>query len=1444
MESKQKMMNKKPFEYYIFKLEKDSIIPSENGLKKNQRFRCDICNAIFKRGFSLKRHYLRFHINVIYINERDLANCGITPTETTETGLYKCHDCSTHFDFKEELMDHRNSYHINGRKPGGVNYFCDRCSMTFTNKHNFLSHVKRACQTEDVKVCPHCQKEYARKGRLEKHMLHCKTECKKLQKSDNDLHKMPVLQAIAPEEVHIDEESKSIESIDGSDNNSRSSLINDFHHSLNQSESAADQDSVMGLPFGTENTFDLGQNVERYVRDADNKVYLVLDSAKVVYPSSDRPYDDPGYYETDYPFILDDSNIDVDKPQESDEPSLTWQELKFSADSESQDVFIRVRAAYVDNSNGAEALRPYSHTAGEKSGILFITENCTPVKVNSNITPVNAQGLKSETYHNDRPKVDLSQIFNLINANDLNIIETTAPNCHQERNVDDGSEPKRPKTEGRKTHLFRSRHTCPECGKSFGKSGQMISHRRLAHGSDGVKTTIYSFSKSNYLPLWSPNRDELDEPPHERTEQSLDFVNLRCSENNELFIDGKLTNSDCADTLCSLPFVCADRLSWKRHKYLDLMTEDKRNQFLSDMIMFPLAEQFLVHSKLNCDTFYTPYPFDVLSSVGLLKKEKVNIEQNSQGFEGIWSLPMCFICRACGYRSKYLSNYLSHQNYSHPLIFPSHMVLYMDSSEVPKELWSDWAFGRKMLRASLKKKGRKRLRSLATLAQNINIVTTNLAEISAKTKSKRARNSFLKACTKCETKVLSLLELHSHIVECGEKLQSARISPPQRHRNSESRRKHSIKGRRGMKRKIPSNEDLTKRKSGKRKHDDFVLDHGSNSTRRITRSQLKPDPTIQKEANQVQFKDLKSYQGIDCEPPPCVRTKKVKPKGKLLFEASGTSNRKPKVESTPLRYTRSSSKLKTPPALATKNSSQQDFDLNTLNVAKRNILTSLSVSNNSAFPTVKMEPMQFLACPNCSQTFLKNHEFHKHFENCAASSPEAQTLEITVSRGHSTDFRSIQTQTLDYIDLDTALTLADANHVEVWDKDKQFMQETSSAKDTNKRQRPHQFKMFHGSTSKSILGLSIEKRLHLGNKLQLLIDNRRKDDDEFDSEMLAVLQSLPEKSLYLALCCPICLRRYKYRLKFRRHLIQGLINGCVQPKTALEKDLPENILSLFQGEEYCTSLKVKKLSNKLAHIIHNMIQNAESDCSVTWALKNIGSLPSVEDIETLIQRSDNTEIQSFFSQSKLHAFSLELILERNKISQTRRKRKTIRDTLPARPKSAPISSSQKRRKSDNMPDLLNLSREARIDDLLEKELGAIILQQKYLNEPPMHSYSPDMYPGLQLEPRPLSEPCLYEQNNDVVIAMLEPIKVEPNETVGDSGYFSGNNSIGSFVDADPSSFVPIDYPMPRLLPFQPIISTEEDESLQTAYDSPPVLECPGELTDAHYGSWSTDSLFN
>lgn len=60
--------------YYQFQLEPHHVI--DNGGKGGQKvFVCDIDGCIFKRSFSLKRHYLRFHINFSFLSPRDINNC-------------------------------------------------------------------------------------------------------------------------------------------------------------------------------------------------------------------------------------------------------------------------------------------------------------------------------------------------------------------------------------------------------------------------------------------------------------------------------------------------------------------------------------------------------------------------------------------------------------------------------------------------------------------------------------------------------------------------------------------------------------------------------------------------------------------------------------------------------------------------------------------------------------------------------------------------------------------------------------------------------------------------------------------------------------------------------------------------------------------------------------------------------------------------------------------------------------------------------------------------------------------------------------------------------------------------------------------------------------------------------------------------------------------------
>ena len=44
-------------------------------------YRCDICNGVYRHAFSLKRHYIRNHINYLYICEADRLNCCIKTEE-------------------------------------------------------------------------------------------------------------------------------------------------------------------------------------------------------------------------------------------------------------------------------------------------------------------------------------------------------------------------------------------------------------------------------------------------------------------------------------------------------------------------------------------------------------------------------------------------------------------------------------------------------------------------------------------------------------------------------------------------------------------------------------------------------------------------------------------------------------------------------------------------------------------------------------------------------------------------------------------------------------------------------------------------------------------------------------------------------------------------------------------------------------------------------------------------------------------------------------------------------------------------------------------------------------------------------------------------------------------------------------------------------------------
>ena len=144
---------------FLFQLEPVHLIKMSDGQKL---FACDICSGVYQRSFSLKRHFLRTHINHRYLTERDISNCCIivserfakenpsgssverknvavgtdidetqgSPDDVTKNlnsdkcstvnsivendvifpNLYCCHSCSVCFDSKEELRCHLSTY--------------------------------------------------------------------------------------------------------------------------------------------------------------------------------------------------------------------------------------------------------------------------------------------------------------------------------------------------------------------------------------------------------------------------------------------------------------------------------------------------------------------------------------------------------------------------------------------------------------------------------------------------------------------------------------------------------------------------------------------------------------------------------------------------------------------------------------------------------------------------------------------------------------------------------------------------------------------------------------------------------------------------------------------------------------------------------------------------------------------------------------------------------------------------------------------------------------------------------------------------------------------------------------------------------------------------------------------------------------------------------------
>lgn len=160
-------------------------------------FTCDICSGVYHRGFSLKRHYLKTHINYKHISKRDLHNCGILLDPSIEKGgarkkqlikddsppvvtnlsppsdipdLYRCHTCLKCFmlisDLQAHLMDHPPVSVQNMTEDQLKSYTCPKCKARYQKKKLYLIH-KEMCgtmpesETVNAHFCLFCDKTFS-----------------------------------------------------------------------------------------------------------------------------------------------------------------------------------------------------------------------------------------------------------------------------------------------------------------------------------------------------------------------------------------------------------------------------------------------------------------------------------------------------------------------------------------------------------------------------------------------------------------------------------------------------------------------------------------------------------------------------------------------------------------------------------------------------------------------------------------------------------------------------------------------------------------------------------------------------------------------------------------------------------------------------------------------------------------------------------------------------------------------------------------------------------------------------------------------------------------------------------------------------------------------------------------------------------------------------------
>ena len=154
-------------QHYSFELMDHHIFKGKHGKKF---YKCDVCNGIYRHSFSIKRHFIRAHINYAFLSEMDVINCGINLNSSasfqawskrvqnggdfqSKICFYCCHTCIAFFSTISEIRDHVNIFHKNGVKSEAlesVRMPCNYCNMSFIQENTLMKHILMVHNNRDT----------------------------------------------------------------------------------------------------------------------------------------------------------------------------------------------------------------------------------------------------------------------------------------------------------------------------------------------------------------------------------------------------------------------------------------------------------------------------------------------------------------------------------------------------------------------------------------------------------------------------------------------------------------------------------------------------------------------------------------------------------------------------------------------------------------------------------------------------------------------------------------------------------------------------------------------------------------------------------------------------------------------------------------------------------------------------------------------------------------------------------------------------------------------------------------------------------------------------------------------------------------------------------------------------------------------------------------------